>query len=696
MNKAGKLEVLLPAGDVSSIQAAVFNGADAVYLGGKNFSARQNAKNFDKNGLREAVSYCHARNVLVYQTINTLFFDRQTSEIEETLREACDAGADALIVQDWGTVYLAQKLCPQMRLHASTQMAVHTLRGAKLLEEMGLCRVVLARELSLKEIADIAQNTSLETEVFVHGALCMSLSGQCYMSGMLGGRSGNRGNCAGTCRLPFSLDGKEDYALSLKDNCLAAHKKELEAIGVDSLKIEGRMKRPEYVAAAAGVYSQSGTPDTESLNELRSVFSRSGFTDAYLTGRRDAEMFGYRQKEDVLAASNELLKKLQNTYQKEIGRIPLKMHLTVARGKKMVLTVTDPSGNQAVAEGDCPQEAIHRMTEKETLVQAMKKLGATMFFPEEVSVDLNDGLYISASQVNGLRREAVMRLASMREKTDPIPFQPNALNELQSIRAGSQKLMENPKELFLRARFFTFEQLSEDVLSSLSGFSLPLWEFAGREERLKQYQKQILIEAPRGMFGKEDEVFKRLSDLKKQGFTQLLCNNIAHLQMARELSLHAFAGPFLNCTNSFSAAELYALGAEDITLSFELNLKDASQISTPLPKGMVLYGYLPLMLFRSCPVKRKLTCKECQGKQELIDRKGIHFPVLCSKKNYSELLNSVVLYLGDRLSEFSCFSHGTLYFTREDADECKRIIRCYQQGSALDGLFTRGLAYRII
>ena len=296
-------ELLLPAGEMASVIAAVQNGADAVYLGGVRFSARQNAKNFDEAALEEAVSYCHARGVKVYQTLNTLIFDGQMPLVRESIRLACRLGIDALIVQDWGVLALARETAPELLLHASTQMTVHTPAGAQMLKEMGASRVVLARELSEQEIREIVRQVEIETEVFVHGALCMSVSGQCYLSGMIGGRSGNRGNCAGTCRLPFSADGKPGHALSLKDLCLAGQVERLAEIGVTSLKVEGRMKRPEYVAAAAAAYSNAAEGEAPDLDTLQAVFSRSGFTNGYFTVQRGREMFGFRQKEDVLAAT---------------------------------------------------------------------------------------------------------------------------------------------------------------------------------------------------------------------------------------------------------------------------------------------------------------------------------------------------------------------------------------------------------
>lgn len=279
------IEILSPAGGFESVIAAAENGADAVYLGQKRFSARSSAHNFTPEELKEAVVYCHARGIQVHQAINTMIFDDELEQAAESIRIAAECGVDALIVQDLGVMRLAKELCPDMPLHASTQLSIHSVQGALLMQEMGFSRVVLARELSLSEIESIVKTVNIESEVFVHGALCMSLSGQCYLSAMIGSHSANRGGCAGTCRMPFTATGKADHCLSLKDVCLTDYIAKLEKIGVTSLKIEGRMKRPEYTAAATAAFvnAKKGMPfDRE---QLQSVFSRSGFTDGYITGK---------------------------------------------------------------------------------------------------------------------------------------------------------------------------------------------------------------------------------------------------------------------------------------------------------------------------------------------------------------------------------------------------------------------------
>jgi putative protease len=379
MNNPKKIEVLCPAGDMESVTAAVQNGANAVYLGMKDFSARQSAKNFDYDDLREAISYCHARGVFVYLALNTILFDNQFEDAKDCIAAACELGVDAIIVQDLGVLSLVQKMCPTMPIHASTQMAVHTVKGAQLLKEQGVTRVVLARELTLQEIKEIAQTVEIETEVFVHGALCMSVSGQCYMSGMIGTRSGNRGNCAGTCRLPFTSNGVAGYDLSLKDSCLVNYVEALKQAGVTSLKIEGRMKRPEYVAAAASAYHNAAVGEEADIETLQAVFSRSGFTDGYLTGKADASMFGYRQKEDVVATTNQILKSLQNTYKKERPCVAVTFHFVAKENQPISLTITDCDNNQVTVTAGIPEIAQKAPMNEESVQRSLSKLGGTPF-----------------------------------------------------------------------------------------------------------------------------------------------------------------------------------------------------------------------------------------------------------------------------------------------------------------------------
>lgn len=315
------VELLAPAGSFLHVKAAVANGADAVYFGAGDFNARQSATNFSSEEIALAVQYCHQRGVKVYGTLNTLVTDREMAKALKVAEDFYLAGADALILQDEGLASLVKKAMPQIKLHASTQMTVHTLEDTVRLKEKGFSRVVLARELPLEDIEFIAKNAPLETEIFVHGALCMCVSGQCYMSAVIGQRSGNRGKCAQPCRLPYFIDGKQGYALSLKDLFLGDEMERIKNAGVTSLKIEGRMKRPEYVALAVKAYKNAINGEKISQNEkevLSSIFSRSGFTDGYFTNKTGKNMFGIRSGEDKEKTDKTLSKMNLHFESKEI------------------------------------------------------------------------------------------------------------------------------------------------------------------------------------------------------------------------------------------------------------------------------------------------------------------------------------------------------------------------------------------
>lgn len=690
-NPDKKTEILSPAGDLESVRAAVLNGANAVYLGEKSFSARQNAKNFDGEELICAVSYCHARGVLVYLTLNTLVFDSQLEKMAQAIKAAALSGVDAFIIQDLAVFEMARQICPDMPLHASTQMSITSVEGARQLADLGFSRVVLARELSLEQIKAITSQGIIETEVFVHGALCMSVSGQCYISGMLMERSGNRGSCAGICRLPFTTTQRQSYDLSLKDLCLAEHIKELEECGVASLKIEGRMKRPEYVAAATKAYANAQAELNYDMDGLRAIFSRSGFTDGYLKNAPTGDMFGYRQKEDVTAATSSLLKEYANTYHKEKGIIPLSLKLTAKKDNPLKLIAFDEDKNSAECIGDPPPKALNRQTTKEDVEKALSKLGGTIFYPHNIECEIEDGLFISAATINELRREACESILKQREKALIHPlYEP-------LISIDSKKRSQVKNEGFI-IRYQAFEQLDEYVVENSKLFSLPIRELEKNADKLIKYKDKLIIEPSRVAFSDKDEKAEAqaLKKLSQQGFTRLLANNLSHISIGRTLKLAIYGGPFLNCTNSIALDLLSKMGVCLQTLSFETPLKELSALSCDIPLSVICYGYLPLMLLKTCPMKNQLGCSSCT--KALKDRKGKEFKLICNEndKKYTELLNCNPLILSDRLNELNCFEYKTFYFTLESKEECRRIFESYIEQATPIGEFTRGLYYRSI
>lgn len=682
-----KPEILAPVGSPQALLPAVRLGADAVYLAGRSFGARANAKNFDEEQLKAAVEYCHARGVKVYLAVNTLLKDGELPGALSFVEYACSLPVDACIVQDLGLAAKIREGAPEMRLHGSTQMSVHTPAGARALFEMGFSRVVLSRELSAKEIAEIAGASPVELEVFVHGALCMSVSGQCYFSAVLGGRSGNRGLCAQPCRLPFAVQGGTGHDLSLKDLSLIEALPELARLGVTSAKIEGRMKRPEYVAAAVSAcrYAADGKPLPDGLRKkLGAVFSRSGFTDGYFTGRRGREMFGFREKEDVLSATEGVLSSLRELYREEPGRFPVDFTLCVKPETPALLTASDGAGKSVTLEGECPQQALHRELTAERCRQQLEKTGGTPFFLRSFSAQLAPGLSLPAAALNDLRRRALALLEEKRAEREPFPF---LLKEGSFSPPLKEKRSGVPK---LRARFT--DGSVPDCFSSCElvyvPLSTPQKELCGLLER----SVPVAVETPRGLFGREREVKALLLRAKECGVVHALAQNIGTAALCVELGFRTHGGFGLNLMNTEALEWARRFGLEDAELSFELTLSQAKQIGGRLPRGLLAYGRLPLMLCRNCPAANPPGgCRGCgEAYPELTDRKGIHFPLQCSL-GCTEVLNSVPLTLSDRMGELSAFDFAVLRFSVENSVEKEEILSTFQQTLKPSGGYTRGL-----
>lgn len=663
-----KFEILAPAGSRESLVAGVRCGANAVYLGGKVLNARRNAGNFNDEELEHAVQYCHARNVKVYLALNTLCSDEEMAEAYELVKHALFCGVDAFIVQDIGTAKMIRDCFPQAKIHASTQMSVMTPEGVSALKELGFSRAVLPREMTKSEIAEIRESTDLELEMFVHGALCMSISGQCYLSAMIGQRSGNRGLCAQPCRLPFSADNSGSFDLSLKDLSLIRQLSEIDGLGVLSLKIEGRMKRPEYIAAAVSAIKKAINGDYSIKDEimLKSIFSRSGFTQGYFKNEMNREMFGIRQKEDVVAA-NDVLKQLSHLYDNENPLVPVDMEFECLAGRPALLTAS-ALGKSVTIKGDAPERAINKPMTQERLRERLSKLGGTQFYAGNVKISLDDGLIIPVSKINALRREAVEKLSETEKKG--IEFLPMP-KLLPRILAGTP---------YFTARFADAEQIPDR--HPFERIFIPIW--SSNEDFI---DNRAGVELPRGLFGKEKEITKRLEALKRIGVKHALCGNIGSYRLAEKLGFNVYGDFGLNVFNSLSAQQINAP-----ILSFELSLEAANRIHAE-NTGIIAYGKLPLMLARNCPVKNHIGCNICGKNGTLTDRKGIQFSVVCSPYPCVEILNSRPLYMADRMHEIKTdFIH--FYFTDETKSKVEKIILLYQNKGKADFEYTRGLYYR--
>ncbi len=667
------MEILAPCGSPEHIPAAVFCGADAVYLGGKRLSARQNAANFDEQALSEAVRLCHLYGVKVYQTINTLVRDDELTLVYDAVKVAVAAGVDAIIVADMGAAAYIRKLVPDMPLHASTQMSIHDAYGAELAQRMGFTRAVLARELSLKQIEFISQNTSIELEVFVHGALCCSVSGQCYLSGVIGGRSGNRGLCAQPCRLNSQAGGRE-YALSLKDLSVVDS---LSAIkGVTALKIEGRMKRPEYVAAAVTACRQALDGEKPDLERLRSVFSRSGFTDSYIAGTKNS-MHGVRKKEDVVSAEG-VLPELEALYAKPRARYGVSMHVECTHGEAVTASAKC-GGLYACVSGDPPQAAKTRGITAEDAEKQLVKLGGTPFYADGFSADIDDGLFVPAAGFNELRRRLVAALEERLIAKNTPKF---IVNDSKPVIKKTVKAAVRPA---LHAELQTVEQFLA-VKDMVELAALPLSCFA--EGGLAEHAERLAVNMPRLMTA---DVLPLLQALKVQGFDKMLCQNLAHVNIGQKLGFRMFGGVFLNVMNSYAVEVLRGLGVESVTLSSELTL---SQLPTSgIPTGVLAYGKIPVMLLARCPVHDRPLVKNCgQCVDVMTDRTNRKFPIRCNG-DYMELLNSTPIWMADRLAELKT-DFITLMFDSHAPQEVAEIVRAYVSGGEPPTDYTRGMLYR--
>lgn len=663
MNK--RPEILAPAGSMESLIAAVRCGANAVYLGTKGINARRGATNFTFEELKQAVEYCHAREVKIYLALNILISDSERELAYKTVEAGLSLGVDAFIIQDLGLAKIIHNHFPTARMHASTQCSVNSPEGFKALEKMGFVRAVLPREMSLDEIKEIRQATDMELEMFVHGALCMCVSGQCYLSAMLGGRSGNRGLCAQPCRLGFSADASRSCDLSLKDLSLIGNINEIAQAGVVSLKIEGRMKRPEYVAAAVTSCKKAidGEYTASDENTLKSVFSRTGFTDGYFTGERK-DMFGTRQKEDVVAAKD-VLKELSHLYDNENPLVPIDIEFVCKANRKAELTAR-ALGKEATVVGTVPETAINKPMTEETVTSRLAKFGNTQFYLNNITVDLDDGLILPASVINSMRREAVEILSEV--KIEPFTQMPYK----------ADRYAEKNCTPYYTARF-----LNPDSIPDKHPFKrifIPIW--SSDEDFV---DNRAGVEIPRGLFGMEEKLTKRLEHLKKIGVRKALCSNLGAYSLAQKMGFEVYGDFGLNIFNSESA-QLF----NSPILSFEATLEQANRIGAK-DTGIIGYGYLPLMLTRNCPIKNHLGCSRCTGK--LTDRKGFEFKVKCSPYPCVEVLNPVPVYMGDRQKEIKTdFIH--FYFTDESKNQVEQIINLFKTGGQFDGKYTRGLTYR--
>ncbi|MEN6596067.1 MAG: U32 family peptidase [Clostridiaceae bacterium] len=671
-------EILAPVGGEEQLLAAVRCGANAVYLGGNNFNARRNAENFAEADLQKAVSYCHARNVKVYITVNTLILDSELGMLEEEADRIASAGADAVIIQDMAVLRLFASRYPTLKRHASTQTAVHNVDGARFLQDIGFDSIVLARELSLGEMESVCSAVTIPTEAFVHGAHCMSVSGACTLSAMLGGRSGNRGLCAQPCRLDWTC-GEKRYALSLKDLSLISHLSDMANAGVRSFKIEGRMKRPEYVAAAVTACRQSLTGKPFDEETLRAAFSRSGFTDGYLTGKRNAEMFGYRTKEDVTDMGS-VQKALAALYKNETPLVPVDLSFELDEHAAR-LSVSDGI-NETSVESDAPELAIHRALDETSARQNLEKTGGTPFFVRSFTAKIAEGYILSAGALNALRREALEKLLEARSQIAPHHRQPFEWEP-------SSRRVLLPEQPALWARFYDERQMKS--AEPFEKILLPAERIT--VETIRRFGGKLVAQLPTLLFPEDEPAFdEHLSALAKDGLMEVWTNNIYGVALGKRLGLTVHGGFGLNVTNTQSLLFYETQGLSSLTVSFELAMAKIKALGGIIPRGVVSYGNVPLMHLRNCPVRAAIGCIACAKSGSLTDRLQISFPVECEEMRSADLLNSVPIDLAGR--SLGGLDFQLLYFTRESADEVAEITTRFLSAQKTDKPHTGGLYYR--
>ena len=689
------MELLSPAGSFDALIAAVQAGADAVYMGFGAFNARRSAKNFTDEEFASAVSYCHLRGVRVFLTLNTLLTDRELVQAADALKKASAMGVDAILVQDWGLLALAREMAPDVPLHASTQMSLFTLGGANEAAALGVERVVLARELSRHEVREICAGCPAEIEVFVHGALCMCYSGQCEMSAVVGERSGNRGACAQPCRLPYGVNGpcRNGHPLSLKDANLSAYLAEMDEMGVACLKLEGRMKRPEYVAVVTGIYrrliDEKRRPTAEESRQLELAFSRSGFTDGYWQGRKGPQMFGTRPEN--APEPKELFAKAREMYEngRENRKIPVNLRLLVRRNEPVRLSgacAVHRGVAIAMGTGAVPEEARNRAVTEEELRQRLSKTGGTVFTADRVEIELDEGLMVPASAVNSLRRELLDELAARRtdlpaRRELPAPPLPDA--------------PEGAESMAFTCSVRKAEQVTAALLAERpAAVYVPVEELDRLDPALDWNGVELCAVLPR-VFRTADEAPLRQTLERHPEAASAAVGNLGHLPIVRGLD-RTLRGDFgLNIFNSRALRFWQEQGLASATVSFELRWQQIRDLKKYIPCEAIVYGRLPLMVTENCVTRCSVGCTHGAG-SALTDRTGAQFPVTCGYGCRCEIQNSRTLFLADKPEMRQCgLAYGRLRFTTETPEQCVTVLRRHRQGGdwAPEDL-TRGLFYR--
>ena len=692
------LELLSPAGSFEGVVAAVQNGADAVYLGLSDTNARGNTRDLTRDEFGRALEYCRVRGVKAYLALDALASDSELSIVAERAKEACRLGIDAIVVQDLGVMMVVRRTVPEVPIHAGAQMNIHNLEGVKIAAAMGISRVSIARELSRRKLAYICRNSPIEIEVFVHGALCISYSGQCYMSTAIGRHSANRGSCSQPCRLSYNAVGHSvRYPLSLKDNCLVRYLEDLDTIGVTGIKIEGRMRRPEYTAIVTGVYSKAAHrgryPTQDDFRALQTAFSRQGFTDGYYAERHDNDMLGIREEEkrdDAVIFSTARKNYLNGEFQ----RVPVRFVGVVSKDKKVKLAAADDRNNTAIMYGPVPEPAFHKELTLTAMQTQLHKTSGTPFLCVGVKGAVEPGLSLPVSTFNEMSRKLLAEILELRR---PV------IERSEGEFIPGEHIPGRAEPPVLTLSVMRIDQLSAGMAELNPGLVyVPVMEIYDETPALRAllYNDEINVVAalPRVI---HDNERKKVSDMLKRaldlGMTDALISNIGQLQFARSHGMNVRGDYGLNVFNSETLRILRSLGLKSAALSFELRLTEIRDLSKHIDTEIIIYGRLPLMITETCIVKNSTGACTCDSFNGLVDRQGALFPIVPEFGCRNTLLNSSKLFMADRRRAIASLGlwAGRLMFTTENALECVSVMKRYMGMSAyMPSGFTRGLYFR--
>ena len=692
------LEIISPAGSPEGVIAAVQNGADAIYLGVADLSARKNTSKFTRDEFGRALEYCRVRGVKTYLRLSTLAFESELTRFAESAKEACRLGIDAIAVQDLGLMWAVHRAVPEVPLHAGMQMSIHNLEGVKMAAAMGLKRVVIARELSRKKIAYICKHSPIEIEVFAHGAMCISYSGQCYMSAMTGRRSDNRGMCDEPCRFSYNAVGHSvKHPLSLKDNCLVRYLEDLAGLGVAGVNIEGLTKRPEYTAIVTGIYSKAAhkgkSPTQDDIKTLQKAFSQQGMTDGYYTDRRDSEMLGKRMedaKEDTVIFTTARKNYLNGEFQ----RVPVRFVGTVIKDKKIKLAAADDKKNTAVIYGPVPEPAFHREFSITALQTQLHKTGGTPFVCVGVRGTVEPALSLPVSVWGEMRRKLLAEILEQRKEIVE-------RTEGEFIPGDHEPGREEPP--LMAVSVMRIDQLSPDMLQLNPDIVyIPVVEIYNETPAMRAFleSKETVVAASLPRIIHDDER-KNLSDMlskaKELGITDVIVGNIGHIQFARSHGMNVRGDFGLNAFNSETLRVLSSLGLKSATLSFELSLAEIRALSKPIDTELIVYGRVPLMITETCIAKNSTGACTCDSFSGLVDRQGALYPVVPEYGCRNTLLSSKKLYMADKRRATATLGLWAqrLMFTTENALECTAVMKRYMGlSSYAPSGYMRGRYYR--